>query len=95
MLKPLRDRLIVSVTKKTEEKSPSGLLHLPGSNERVVEGSVLSVGGGYLTDSGAVVPLEVSVGDTVVFDKQMAVEVKHHGETFFILREENILSVIN
>ena len=96
MLKPLRDFIVVSVAKKTEEKTPSGLLHLPGNiEEKVVTGKVLAAGSGYLTDSGTVVPLEVKVGDSILFNKQMSVEVKHAGETVYLLREEHILSVIN
>ena len=94
-LKPLRDFIVVSVTKK-EEKTPSGLLFTPATvDEKVVTGTVLATGSGYLTDSGIIVPLEVSVGDSVVFNKQMAVEVKQGGESFLLLREEHVLSVLN
>jgi len=93
-LKPLRDFLVVSVSKQ-EEKTESGLLFKPSSvEEKVVSAKVLAVGSGYLTDSGTVVPLEVNVGDTVLFNKQMSVEVKHNGENYCLLREEHVLSVV-
>jgi chaperonin GroES len=93
-LKPLRDFIVVSVG-KADEKTPSGLLFKPLTvDEKVVTGTVLATGSGYLTDSGTVVPLEVAAGNTVLFNKQMAVEVKHQGETVYLLREEHILSVV-
>ena len=92
-LKPLRDFIVVSVT-KTEEKI--GLIYKPSTvDEKIVTGRVLAAGSGYLTDSGSIVPLEVKEGDSVLFNKQMSVEVKHQGETFFLLREEHILSVVS
>lgn len=94
MLKPLRDFLVVSAMKE-DEKTPSGLLFKPSTvEEKVVSGKVLSVGSGYLLDSGVKVPLEVLVGDTVLFNKNLAVEVKHQGETVFLLREEHVLTVV-
>jgi chaperonin GroES len=94
MIKPLRDHIIVSAT-KADEKTESGLLFKPGIVEdKFITGKVMSVGSGYLTDSGAIVPLEVQVGDTVVFSKQMSVETKVQGETFYNVREENVLHVI-
>lgn len=91
-LKPLRDFIVVSVP-KVEEKI--GLIYKPLTvDEKIVTGKVLAAGSGYLTDSGAVVPLEVSEGDTILFNKQMSVEVKHNGETMYLLREEHILSVV-
>jgi chaperonin GroES len=92
-LKPLRDFLVVAVT-KTEEKV--GLIYKPGNlDEKIVSATVMAAGSGYLTDSGTVVPLEVKAGDTVLFNKQMAVEVKHNGETMHLVREEHILSVVS
>ena len=95
MLTPIRDHIVVSVI-KTEEKAPGSLIIRPGNiDERIVEGKVLSVGSGYLTDSGTVVPLEVKEGNTILLNKQLCVEVSHKGETYYILREEQVLSVIS
>lgn len=92
-LKPLRDFIVVSVPKVAEEKV--GLIIRPSTvDEKIVTGKVLAVGSGYLTDSGTVVPLEVAVGDSVMFNKQMSVEVKNNGETAYLLREEHVLSVV-
>lgn len=94
-LKPLRDFIVVSVP-KSDDKTASGLLYKPSTvDEKIVTGRVLAAGSGYLTDNGSIVPLEVKVGDSVLFNKQMSVEVKHDGETVFLLREEHILSVVS
>lgn len=93
-LQPLRDFLVVSVAKAAETKTPGGIL-LPGTvDEKIVTGTVVAAGSGYLTDSGAVVPLEVKAGDSILFNKQMSVEVKNNGETYYLLREEHVLSVV-
>lgn len=92
-LKPLRDFIVVAVPKVSEEKI--GLIIKPSIvEEKIVTGLVLATGSGYLTDGGIVVPLDVKVGDNVMFNKQMSVEVKHNGETVFVLREEHVLSVV-
>jgi chaperonin GroES len=92
-LKPLRDFIVVSVPKAAEEKV--GLIYKPATiEEKIVTGKVLAAGSGYLTDSGMIVPLEVAEGDSILFNKQMSVEVKHNGETVYLLREEHILSVV-
>jgi chaperonin GroES len=94
-LQPLRDFIVVSVPKQTEEKVGSGLLFKPGNvDQKIVTGTIVAAGSGYLTDSGTVVPLEVKAGDQILFNKQMSVEVTHNGETMHLLREEHILSVV-
>lgn len=94
-LKPLRDFMVVSVMKENE-KTESGLIFKPATTEeKVSTGKVVAVGSGYLTDSGTIVPLEVKAGDTIKFNKNMSVEVKDNGETYVLLREEHVLSVVN
>lgn len=93
MLQPLRDFIVVTVPKQTEEKV--GLLYKPATvDEKIVTGTIVAAGSGYLTDSGNVVPLEVKAGDQILFNRQMSVEVKHNGETMYLLREEHVLSVV-
>jgi chaperonin GroES len=94
MLKPLRDFIVVSVA-KTSETAPGSLIIRPSTvDEKIVTGTVVAAGSGYLTDSGSVSPLEVKAGDSILFNKQMSVEIKHAGETVYLLREEHVLSVI-
>ena len=92
-LQPLRDFIVVSIPKQTEEKV--GLLYKPATVEqKVVTGTIVAAGSGHLTGDGAIVPLEVKAGDTILFNKQMSVVVSHNGETMFLLREEHILSIV-
>jgi chaperonin GroES len=95
MLKPIRDFVVVSPV-KTESKTPSGLLYKPETAEsKVIEGKVVAVGSGYRTAAGALVPLEVQAGDTILFSKQSSVEIEHQGEKFHLLREEQVASIIS
>jgi chaperonin GroES len=92
-LQPLRDFIVVSVPKVAEEKI--GLIYKPATiDEKIVTGTVVAAGSGHLTTTGAVTPLEVKAGDSVLFNKQMSVEIKHNGETVYLLREEHVLSVV-
>lgn len=92
-LQPLRDFIVVTVPKVAEEKV--GLLYKPATVEqKIVTGTIVAAGSGYLTDGGTIVPLEVKAGDVILFSKSMSVEVSHNGETMFLLREEHVLSVI-
>jgi chaperonin GroES len=94
MLQPLRDFIVVTVEKVNEEKKV-GSLYMPQTiEEKVTTGTIVAAGSGYLTDSGTVVPLEVKAGDKILFNKQMSVEVKHNGETMYLMREEHVLSVV-
>jgi chaperonin GroES len=93
-LQPLRDFIVVNVTKRAEDEKV-GLLYKPATVEdKITTGTIVAAGSGYLTDSGKIVPLEVKAGDTILFNKQMSVEVKNNGETFYLLREEHVLSVV-
>jgi chaperonin GroES len=94
-LKPIRDFIVVSPI-KVENKTPSGLLHMPATVEsKVIQGKVMAVGSGYRTATGALVPLEVQAGDTVLFSKQASVEIEHQGERYHLLREEQVASIVN
>lgn len=94
-LQPLRDFIVVTVPKASEEKIAGGLLYKPGTvDQKITTGKIVVVGSGYLTDSGTIVPLEVKAGDSILFNKQMSVEVTNNGETFYLLREEHVLSVV-
>ncbi len=91
-LKPLGDRIIVKVS--TQEAVTKGGIVLPDSaKEKPQEGEVLAVGPGRVLDNGATSPMEVNVGDTVLFAKYGGTEVKVDGEEFIILRQDDILAV--
>ena len=88
-LKPLRDYLLVS--KNDMPKQTAGGLFVPDTvDEKNVTGTVLAVGSGRLTSNGITVPLEVSVGDKVMFNKNYAIELKLDGTTYLLLKEEQV-----
>jgi chaperonin GroES len=94
-LKPLNDRVIVK-PKDAVEKSKGGII-LPdtASKEKPIEGTVISAGPGKLTDDGKRTPLEVKANDKVIFSKYAGTEIKIEDESYLILREEDILAIIN
>jgi chaperonin GroES len=92
-IRPLHDRVIV---KRVEEETttPGGIV-LPGSAaEKPSQGKVLAVGSGKLLDNGTVRPLEVKVGDKVLFGKYSGNEVKVDGEDLIVMREEDIMGIL-
>jgi chaperonin GroES len=92
-IRPLHDRVIV---KRVEEETttPGGIV-LPGSAaEKPSQGKVLAVGSGKLLDNGTVRPLEVKVGDKVLFGKYSGNEVKVDGEDLIVMREDDIMGII-
>ena len=92
-LKPLRDYVLV--TKDEAPQQTAGGLFLPGTVEdKVVQGTVVSVGSGHLTSEGAVVPLEVVVGNKILFNRNHATDLKADGTTLFLLREDQIMCVL-
>jgi chaperonin GroES len=85
---PIRDQVVVSKHKDEEKVSPGGIIHVSISTNKNVEGTVVAVGSGRVTMSGAVVPLEVKVGDKVLFNPSQAMEVQVDGHTVLVLRED-------
>jgi chaperonin GroES len=92
-IRPLQDRVIVKRTE--EEQKTKGGLYIPDTaKEKPVEGTVLAVGNGKILEDGTVRKLEVKKGDRVLFGKYSGTEVKIEGEEHLILREDDILGVI-
>ena len=77
-----------------EEKSPGGIILPDTAKEKPQEGKVVAVGKGRLLEDGTVRPLEVKVGDTVLFPKYSGTEINHGEMEYLILREEDILAVV-
>src|SRR5690606_7810844 len=92
-LVPLGDRVVVKAVEQ-EERTKGGIVLPDTAKEKPQEGEVLAVGTGRLLDSGERVPLEVQVGDRVVFSKYGGTEIKLEGEEYIILRESDILAVV-
>ncbi|RNF38938.1 co-chaperone GroES [Planococcus salinus] len=94
MLRPLGDRVVIELI-EAEEKTSSGIV-LPGSaQEKPQEGKVIAVGNGVVRDNGQRVELEVKEGDRIVFSKYAGTELKYDGSEYLILRESDILAVLN
>lgn len=92
MLKPLADRVVVKVFSE-EEKTKGGIVLPDTAKEKPQEGEVIAIGSGRRLDNGSVVPLELKVGDKVIFAKYGGTEVKIKDEEYLILRESDILAI--
>lgn len=94
MLKPLGDRVVLKVQKE-EEQSIGGIVIASNAKEKPTTGEVITVGNGRILDNGQRVEPEVKVGQSVVFDKYAGSEVKYEGEEYLVIRENDIIAVID
>lgn len=94
MLKPLGDRVVLKVQKE-EEQSIGGIVIVSNAKEKPTTGEVIAVGNGRILDNGQRVEPEVKVGQSVVFDKYAGSEVKYEGEEYLVIRENDIIAVID
>jgi chaperonin GroES len=90
-LQPLADRVLVKPTEK-EERTKSGIYLPDTAKEKPQEGEVLAVGPGKMTDDGKRIPLDIKVGDKVIYAKYGGMEIKVDEEDLIILRESDILA---
>ena len=93
-IRPLADRLIVKRVNEQEQKSAGGIIIPDTAKEKPQEGKVVAVGRGKLNDDGKVIPLDVKAGDRILFGKYSGSEIKIDGEEHLILREEDVLGVV-
>jgi chaperonin GroES len=93
-IRPLHDRLIVKRIEDAEQRSAGGIIIPDSAKEKPQEGKVLAVGKGKKNDDGKVIPLDVKTGDRILFGKYSGSEIKVDGEECLILREEEVLGVI-
>ncbi|MFT5518478.1 MAG: chaperonin GroES [Oceanospirillaceae bacterium] len=92
-IRPLHDRVIVR--RVEEEKMSAGGIVLPGSaSEKPDRGEVIAAGKGRITDSGEVRAMDVAVGDKILFGKYAGTEIKVDGEELLVMREDDIVAVI-
>jgi chaperonin GroES len=92
-IRPLHDRVIVR--RKEEETTTAGGIVLPGSaTEKPMQGEVMAVGKGKILENGDVRPMDLKVGDTVLFGKYSGTEVKMGDDEILVMREEDIMGVI-
>ncbi|HSE86571.1 MAG TPA: co-chaperone GroES [Candidatus Binatia bacterium] len=92
-IRPLQDRVIVQRIEE-EEKTKGGLIIPDTAKEKPQEGKIVAVGKGKLNDEGKITPLDVKVNDRVLFGKYAGTEINIDGEEHLIMREEDILGII-
>ncbi len=92
-VKPLQDRILVKRL-SGEEKTKGGIIIPDNAKEKPQEGEVIAVGGGKLLDNGTKAPLDVKVGEKILFTKYAGNEIKLDGEEYTIMREDDILAII-
>jgi len=92
-IKPLEDRIVVK-SLEAEQTTASGLVIPDTAKEKPQEGEVLAVGPGRIDDKGNRVPLDITVGDRVIYSKYGGTEVKHQGDEFLILSARDVLAVV-
>ena len=92
-LKPLGDRIVVKVLNR-EEKTKGGIVLPDTAKEKPTEGEVKAIGSGKVLDSGQKLPIEVKVGDRIIFSKYAGTEVKIDGEELIIVRQSDVLAKI-
>jgi chaperonin GroES len=92
-LKPLGDRLIVKAT-QAEEKTAGGIVLPDSAQTKPQAGEVIAIGPGKQLDNGKIVPMDVKVGDTIYYAKYGGTEVKVGGEELIILRQDDVLAVV-
>ena len=92
-IRPLHDRVVVRRMEE-ERTSPGGIVLPDAATEKPVEGEVMAVGNGKILNNGDLRPVDVKVGDKVLFGKYSGTEVKIAGEELLVLREEDIMGVI-
>jgi chaperonin GroES len=92
-IRPLQDRVIVKRIAE-EEKTKGGIIIPDTAKEKPQEGKIIAVGKGKRNDEGKVIPLDIKVGDKILFGKYSGSEIKIDGDEHLIMREEDILGVI-
>src|SRR5215208_1268471 len=92
-IRPLHDRVIVNRLDE-ERKSPGGIVIPDTATEKPIRGEVIAVGKGKILENGEVRPLDVKKGDKILFGKYSGTEVKVDGEDLLVMREDDIMAVI-
>lgn len=92
-IKPLADRLVVK-PEVAEEKTKGGIILPDTAKEKPVIGTVVAVGPGKKTDDGKIIPMDVKVGDKVLYGKYSGTEVTIEGEEYLIMRESDLFAIV-
>jgi len=93
-VRPLHDRVLVKRFNE-EERSKGGIIIPDTAKEKPVQGEIIAVGHGRVSEDGKIRPLDVKKGDRVLFGKYAGTEIKIDGDEFLMMREEDILGILN
>jgi chaperonin GroES len=93
-VRPLRDRILVKRVEEEAEQKVGGIIIPDTAKEKPMQGKVVAAGSGRINDKGQVFPLDVKVGDTILFGKYAGTEIKIDGQEYLIVREEEVLGVL-
>ena len=93
-LQPLEDRIAVRPLEEETQKTAGGIIIPDTAKEKPQQGRVVAVGNGRVNDDGKVFPLDVKAGDTVLFGKYAGTEIKIDGKEYLIIREDEVLGVL-
>lgn len=92
-MRPLHDRVLVKRI-ESEEKTKSGIIIPDTAKEKPQEGEIIAVGSGLRQENGTVIPLDVKVGDRVLFGKWSGTEIKVDGEDYLVMKESDIMGIL-
>ena len=93
-IRPLHDRVIIRRMEE-EKTSPGGIVIPDSATEKPIKGEVVAIGKGKILENGDVRPLDVKVGDTILFGKYSGTEVSVDGEELLVMREDDITAIVN
>lgn len=96
MIKPRLDYVLLKIEDKKEKKTESGIYVVKNNtnDNRTQTGEVIAVGEGRILETGEFMPININVGDKVIFNKYAGIEVKHENETYLIVHERDILAIL-
>ncbi len=92
-IRPLHDRIIVERLEE-ETTTAAGIIIPDSAKEKPMQGNVIAVGKGKMTEDGKILPLDVKVGDKVLFGKYSGTEIKIEGKEYLMMREDDVLGVV-
>ena len=93
-IRPLYDRIVVKRLEESEQKSAGGLIIPDSAKEKPQQGEVIATGNGKKTEDGKVIPLDVKVGDKILFGKYSGSDIKIGSDEYLIMREDEVLAVL-
>jgi chaperonin GroES len=92
-LKPTRDRIVIRLL-EAETQTKSGIFIPDAAVEKPNQGEVLATGGGRITEDGVLIPMEVKTGDRILFGKHAGTAIKVDGEEYHILKEDDVMAIV-